>query len=54
MMAGPRCLPRRRARSCPVCLLTRYGVEQARPADLFAFEVGPRAAGLEPLPELRR
>jgi hypothetical protein len=45
MMAGPRCLPRRRH---------RYGVPQPRLADLFAFEVGPRAAVLEPLPELRR
>src|SRR5512132_4668349 len=32
------------ARRCPVCQLTRLGLAPARPADLFAFEVGARAA----------
>src|SRR5512132_3454098 len=32
------------ARRCPVCQLTRLGLPPARPADLFAFEVGARAA----------
>jgi hypothetical protein len=32
------------ARRCPVCQLTRLGLAPARPADLFAFEVGTRAA----------
>jgi hypothetical protein len=40
-------------RRCPVCQLARLGLDTGRPADLFAFEVGPRAAGLEPPPELR-
>ena len=34
------------ARRCPVCQLTRLGLAPARPADLFAFEVGARAAAL--------
>jgi hypothetical protein len=34
------------ARRCPVCHLTRLGLAPARPADLFAFEVGARAAAL--------
>jgi hypothetical protein len=32
------------ARRCPVCQLIRLGLAPARPADLFAFEVGARAA----------
>jgi hypothetical protein len=32
------------ARRCPICQLTRLGLGPARPADLFAFEVGARAA----------
>jgi hypothetical protein len=32
------------ARRCPVCQLTRVGLAPPRPADLFAFEVGARAA----------
>jgi hypothetical protein len=32
------------ARRCPICQLTRLGLAPARPADLFAFEVGARAA----------
>jgi hypothetical protein len=32
------------ARRCPVCQLTRLGLAPARPTDLFAFEVGARAA----------
>jgi hypothetical protein len=32
------------ARRCPVCQLGRLGLAPARPADLFAFEVGARAA----------
>jgi hypothetical protein len=32
------------ARRCPICQLTRLGLTPARPADLFAFEVGARAA----------
>jgi hypothetical protein len=55
-MSGVRCVPRRRARAnprrCPVCQLARLGLDTGRPADLFAFEVGLRAAGLEPPPEL--
>jgi hypothetical protein len=39
------------ARRCPVCQLTRLGHGPARPANLLAFEVGARAAGLE-IPEL--
>jgi hypothetical protein len=37
------------ARRCPVCHLTRLGLAPARPADLFAFEVGARVAGLDVL-----
>jgi hypothetical protein len=37
------------ARRCPVCQLARLGVPLARPADLFAFEVGARVAGLDVL-----
>jgi hypothetical protein len=32
------------ARRCPICQLTRLGLAPARPADIFAFEVGARAA----------
>jgi hypothetical protein len=32
------------ARRCPVCQLTRRDLTPARPVDLFAFEVGARAA----------
>jgi hypothetical protein len=32
------------ARRCPVCQLTRLGLAPPRPADLWAFEVGARAA----------
>jgi hypothetical protein len=32
------------ARRCPICQLGRLGLAPARPADLFAFEVGARAA----------
>ena len=32
------------ARRCPACQLTRLGLAPTRPTDLFAFEVGARAA----------
>jgi hypothetical protein len=51
--ARERCLKQRgAARRCPVCQLARLGVPLARPADLFAFEVGARAAGLDVTREL--
>jgi hypothetical protein len=51
--SGPRALERSlkqrgAARRCPVCHLARLGLEVARPADLLAFELGARAAGLAP------
>jgi hypothetical protein len=38
------------ARRCPICQLTRLGLAPARPADLFAFEVGARAAAFTAQP----
>ena len=32
------------ARRCPVCQLALLGLQPPRPADMLAFEVGPRAA----------
>jgi hypothetical protein len=50
---GPRALERSlkqrgTARRCPICHLTRLGLAPGRPADLLAFELGARAAGLAP------
>jgi hypothetical protein len=50
---GPRALERSlkqrgAARRCPVCHLTRLGIPQLRPNDLFAFELGARVAGRPP------
>ena len=49
---GPRALERSlkqrgAARRCPVCHLARLGLDAGRPADLLAFELGARAAGLD-------
>jgi len=38
------------ARRCPVCQLTRLGLAPPRPADLFTFEVGARAAACATAP----
>jgi hypothetical protein len=40
------------SRRCPVCRLARLGLQPPRPVDLFALEVGARAAGwlAAPLP----
>jgi hypothetical protein len=53
---GPRALERSlkqrgAARRCPVCHLACLGLDPGRPADLLAFELGARAAGLD-VPEL--
>jgi hypothetical protein len=40
------------ARRCPVCQLARLGLQPPRPVDLFALEVGARAAGWTAVPPL--
>jgi hypothetical protein len=40
------------ARRCPVCQLARLGLQRPRPVDLFALEVGARAAGWTAVPPL--